>query len=169
MTAQPELDTSRAGPWRELDEDDLLYCVLFSGEGQPHTNEPYCNTMPYQHRMFYGDGTFALAYNSLLKCLGRTTADTTLEFADARYTARLFVGDQIRIRYELRDVEHAPPSGAHDGGRLGVHVEVDNQHGEVALVLDVVLRDRVATTNNRADGRGGNENGAESQLGGPRA
>lgn len=157
VTAQPGLDMSRTGPWRELDEDDLLYCVVFSGEGQPHTNEPYCQTMPYRHRMFYGDGTFALAYNALLTCLGRTTADTTLEFADARYTARLFVGDRIRIRYDLSDVERAPapaaPPEPPPDGRLGVHVEVDNQRGEVALVLDVVLRDRVEADENRAGGQ----------------
>jgi acyl dehydratase len=125
--------TTGIGSWRELVEDDLLYCVVFSGEGQPHTNEPYCNTMPYRHRMFYGDGTLAIAYNTLLKCIGRTTVDTSIQSADARYTSRLFVGDRIRIKYEIRRVRP-------DEQLIDVYLEVENENHAVAMELDLTLR-----------------------------
>ena len=128
---------SGVGPWHEIDEDDLLYCVVFGGEGQPHTNAPYCATMPYQRRMFYGDGTLAFAYNGLLARLGLTVSAARLESADAKYTARLFIGDRMRVRFESMEI--LPTDNQEDVGTIKTCLEVENQDGEVAMTLEVSL------------------------------
>lgn len=134
---------SGVSPWRELDEEDLLYCVVFSGEGQPHTNEPYCATMPYERRMFYGDGTFALAYSALRKCLGPDFGQVALVEAKARFTARLYVGDRIRTHFRPTSPgphDDAGPAPVLDANLSAFRVEVENQAGAIAFHADLILR-----------------------------
>jgi len=113
-----EIEGSVLGQWRELTEDDQLYCVLFSGEGEAHTNEEYCRRMPYKKRMFYGDATLALMFNDMLNHPSFPFTDVVVETIDVKYTDRLFVGDRVRTAFRI---EHQfPDSDVSDRRRVRV-------------------------------------------------
>jgi acyl dehydratase len=85
--------------------------------------------------MFYGDGTLAFAYNGLLARLGLSVSTARLESADAKFTARLFIGDRMRVCFETMEI--VPTEN--DAGTIQTLLKVENQDGEVAMTLQVSL------------------------------
>ena len=111
LDLEEELTGAVVGEWRPITEDDLLYCVLFSGEGEPHTNEEYCRKMPYQRRMFYGDATLAISLNEMLNHPEFPLIDATVNDIAVRYTDRLYIGDSMRTAFVTDGANETLPDG----------------------------------------------------------
>lgn len=99
------------GP-RKIGERDLLYCALWGGDGQPHSNEEYSRATPWGSRIVHGDGTLAMGMglihgqgifaDSLVGCQSMTI----------KYPRPLYIDDEITARLTIESVA---PRSASDG------------------------------------------------------
>ena len=55
------------GP-RKIGERDLLFCALWGGDGQPHSNEEYSKATPWGSRIIHGGNRLGLFICSRIPC-----------------------------------------------------------------------------------------------------
>jgi len=99
------------GP-RKIVERDLLYCTLWCGDGQPHSNEEYSRQSPWGSRILHGDGMLAVGMGLIQK---QGMFDESLADCKAmaiRYPRPVYVGDEISSKMTVKSVEKA---GSADG------------------------------------------------------
>ncbi|GIK82680.1 MAG: hypothetical protein BroJett024_37850 [Alphaproteobacteria bacterium] len=118
------------GP-RRIGERDLLFCALWDGDGQPHSNEEYSRGTPFGRRIVHGDGTLAMGIG-LIHGLG-IFSDSLVgcESMEIKYPNPVYIGDSIRARLTIEAVEAVP--GAPDGLVNGV-LEIIRDGGEATAV-----------------------------------
>lgn len=112
--------------YRDITEDDLLYCILFSGDGQPHSNRPYCAEVGYGTNFFYGDATVGMLLSQFHRHSGIPESACSVQDLEVAFTARLHFGERMRADYTLSDPV--------DGVRT-LHVEGIKPDGTVAARL----------------------------------
>lgn len=118
---------------RKLTDEDMLYCVFFAGDGEPHTNSEFARTQVYEKETIYGDGTAALAFGLLLK-EGYLQMTDNVASVELRYLRPVYVGDSISVHEVARNSERDDR-----GSTLGFTVR--NQAGEEVLQAKLGITD----------------------------
>jgi acyl dehydratase len=129
--------TFAAGP-RTLGERDLLFCALWGGDGQPHSNEEYSKGTPFGRRIIHGDGTLAMGMGMIHGQGIFADSLVRIEAMDIKYPNPVYIGDAIQSRLTIDSVE---PSGPADG-TVGGQLEISTENGSKPVVR-VQLRYRV--------------------------
>lgn len=103
------------GP-RKIGERDLLFCALWGGDGQPHSNEEYSKATPWGSRIIHGDGTLAMGMG-LIHGKG-IMADSLVGYKSMaiKYPRPVYLDDEISARLTIRSVE---PRSEKDGILVG--------------------------------------------------
>lgn len=115
-------DVFTGGP-REITERDLLFCALWCGDGQPHSNEEYSRKTPWGRRMVHGDGTLAMGAGLIYR---QGIFDGSLagyEQTTIRYPNPVFIGDQVSAKLTIDEVQPRPSS---DTGIVIGRLEIRN-------------------------------------------
>lgn len=117
------------GP-REINERDLLFCALWCGDGQPHSNEEYSRGTPFGRRIVHGDGTLAMGMG-LIHGQG-IFADSLLGYdaMDIKYPGPVYIGDSIQSRLVIEKVDRTSPREGNVDGML----EISTQGGSKPVV-----------------------------------
>lgn len=111
------------GP-RTITERDLLFCTIWCGDGQPHSNEEYSRKSPFGRRIVHGDGTLAIG-SGLITGLGMFDESlVAYRSAAIRYPNPVYVSDEITARLEVRSVGAGPSA---DSGSLATRLFIDNE------------------------------------------
>jgi acyl dehydratase len=100
-------DEFSGGP-REINERDLLFCALWCGDGQPHSNEEYSRKTPWGRRMVHGDGTLAMGAGLIY---GQGIFDGSLagyESMTIRYPNPVYIGDRVSAKLTIEAVQKRP-------------------------------------------------------------
>jgi acyl dehydratase len=105
-----------AGGPRKIGERDLLFCALWGGDGQPHSNEEYSKASPWGRRIIHGDGTLAMGMG-LIHGQG-IFADSLVGYESMaiKYPRPLYIDDEISARLTIESVT---PRSAKDGIVVG--------------------------------------------------
>lgn len=118
-----------AGP-RTLNERDLLFCALWGGDGQPHSNEEYSRGTPFGRRIIHGDGTLAMGIG-MIHAQGMFAGSLTgVEEMEIKYPNPVYIGDAIQSRLTVEKVE---ATGATDGAVSG-NIEISTEGGTKPVV-----------------------------------
>jgi acyl dehydratase len=126
-----------AGP-RTITERDLLFCALWGGDGQPHSNEEYSRATPFGSRIVHGDGTLAMG-TGLIHGTG-LFADSLIgcESMEIRYPNPVYIGDAIQAQLKIEAVKATTP----DEGIVDAALEISKDAG-MKPVVRVQTRYRV--------------------------
>jgi len=125
------------GP-RTVNERDLLFCALWCGDGQPHSNEEYSRGTPFGRRIVHGDGTMAMGMGMIH---GQGMFAESLVGYDTmaiKYPNPVYIGDAIQSRLTIGKVDAAD---AREGTVDGI-LEISTEGGE-KLVVRIEVRYRV--------------------------
>ncbi|WP_173933923.1 MaoC/PaaZ C-terminal domain-containing protein [Chelativorans sp. Marseille-P2723] len=96
--------TFSGGP-RTINERDLLFCALWCGDGQPHSNEEYSRNTPFGRRIVHGDGTLAMGTGLILGQGMFAGSLIGYDSMEIRYPNPVFIGDAIRSQLTIETVE----------------------------------------------------------------
>jgi acyl dehydratase len=116
------VDAVFSGGPRKIGERDLLYCALWGGDGQPHSNEEYSKASPWGSRIIHGDGTLAMGMG-LIHGQG-IFADSLVGYESMaiKYPRPVYIDDEISARMTIRSVA---PRSDKDGIVVG-HLQILN-------------------------------------------
>ena len=109
-------------------DDDQMHAILFSGDGEPHTNEIFVVDKPYKKTTFYGDGTLTLTV-ALLRSVGLLSPRADLVSASQVFRQPVYVGDTLRV--ELRQGRQG--AGAPAADQQKIDFVTLNQRDDVVL------------------------------------
>jgi acyl dehydratase len=123
------------GP-RTIGERDLLYCTLWCGDGQPHSNEEYSRKSPFGARIVHGDAMFAAGAGLIHRQGLFTSTMTGIEALELKFPAPVRVGDAIGARLTIKTVDSRPerPTGA-----VGAVLHVINETLGVTSIIAEIL------------------------------
>jgi len=118
------------GP-RKIGERDLLFCALWGGDGQPHSNEEYSRKTPWGSRIIHGDGTLAMGMG-LIHGQG-IFAESLAGYKSMaiKYPRPLYVGDEISARLTIQSIDR---SGSRAEGTVVGNLKVHNVTKETVVV-----------------------------------
>mgnify|MGYP001627896951 CR=1 FL=1 len=138
MTAFPTTAMDRCAggrletPPRVLGERDLLFCALWGGDGQPHSNEEYSRMSPWGRRILHGDGVFGVGLGMLAnECDFAGLADA--DDMKIKYAGPVYIGDAITAALEITESDN--------GSGLVCEVLIQNQtQSSVAVRATLTFR-----------------------------
>jgi acyl dehydratase len=119
-------------PARTITESDVTSFAQLTGDFHPlHTNEPFAAKSRFGQRIAHGLLGLTYAHGLMWTRTGDFDESITafLGISDWRFSAPVFFGDTIHLRYEL--VEHRLSRSNSTEGIVGFFVEVLNQNDEV--------------------------------------
>jgi acyl dehydratase len=121
---------------RTITDRDLLFCTIWNGDGQAHSNEAWARKTPWGARIVHGDPMLGVGLG-LVHSGG--LFDGTLvgyEGMDIRYPGPIFVGDTISASLKIDGVDKT-------AGRVDATLVVRNETHQ-AVAVQASLRYLVA-------------------------
>jgi acyl dehydratase len=111
-----------AGGPRLIRERDLLYCTLWCGDGQPHSNEEYSRATPWGRRILHGDAMMAVGAGMIHSHGMFVGSLVGYEGMEIKFPRPIYIGDQISAQLTIDAVDPRPskPAGLVTG-TLTVH------------------------------------------------
>lgn len=120
---------------RTISEADVyLFAGITGDDGRNHTDEEYMKTTRYGRRLVQGAYLIGLMSGASVRWAERLDMPgASYGFDRIRFTKPVFLGDTIRVRYEVAEVD--------DGKALiRSHVTCLNQHGDLVALGDHLLK-----------------------------
>jgi acyl dehydratase len=121
------------GP-RLIGEKDLLYCTLWNGDGQPHSNEEYSKNSPWGSRIVHGDGMLAVGMGLVLKQGMFRDSMVGCRSMSIRYPRPVYVQDEISSRLTIGAV--TPTSDTE--GEVTAELEVRNDTRDFVAIQSTI-------------------------------
>lgn len=120
---------------KTVGESDVYLFAGITGDFAPnHINERYMKSSVYGSRIAHG--ALVLAYTSTAAAnfaLGKKLAGASLGYDRVRFVKPVHIGDTIRVEYRVARVDRA-------AGRSWADITITNQHGDVVLVAQHLLK-----------------------------
>src|SRR5687768_1551155 len=91
------------GP-RRVGERDLLFCALWGGDGQPHSNEEYSRGTPWGKRIVHGDGTLAMGMGLIHGQEIFAESLVAVTSMEIKYPRPVYIDDEISARLVIESV-----------------------------------------------------------------
>jgi acyl dehydratase len=114
---------------------DLLFCTIWNGDGQAHSNEDWCRKTPWGRRIIHGDPMLGMGMG-LVRQRGQFDPQVVgCEGMDIRYPGPIYVGDTISASITVNEVDGDPGEGA---GRVQATLVVRNETQRASAVQAVV-------------------------------
>ncbi|MFT3820984.1 MAG: MaoC/PaaZ C-terminal domain-containing protein [Rubrivivax sp.] len=120
---------------KTVGESDVYLFAGITGDFAPnHVNERYMKSSVYGSRIAHG--ALVLAYTSTVAAnfaLERKLAGASLGYDRVRFIKPVYVGDTVRVEYRIARVDR-------ESGRTWADVTVSNQHGQLVLACQHLLK-----------------------------
>ena len=107
---------------------------LFNDYNALHTDEPNMKKSRFGKRIAHGALTFGL----MVGVYSKVFYDTDISTVDAsiKFTAPIYIGDTIRMEWEVKELDAKPKL---DGGLVSLSGEIKNQSGTVVATIEAKL------------------------------
>jgi 3-hydroxybutyryl-CoA dehydratase len=120
---------------KTVGESDVYLFAGITGDFAPnHVNERYMKDSMFGSRIAHG--ALVLAYTSTVAAnyaLGKKLAGASLGYERVRFVKPVYIGDTVRVEYRIAKVDR-------ESGRTVADVAVTNQHGDLVLVCQHLLK-----------------------------
>jgi len=120
---------------RTISESDVYQFAGITGDGgRNHTDEAYMKTTRYGRRLVQGAYLIGLMSGASVRWVERLDMPgASYGFDRIRFTRPVFIGDTVRVRYEVAEVDDAK-------ALIRSHVTCLNQDGDLVAVGDHLLK-----------------------------
>jgi acyl dehydratase len=113
--------TVYSGGPRRIGEKDLLFCTLWNGDGQPHSNEEYSRKSPWGSRIVHGDGMLAVGMGLVLKQGMFADSLVGCKSMSIKYPRPVYIDDEISSTLKISSVTPTSDSEGIVVGEFEVH------------------------------------------------